>query len=125
MFVSAHAVPASTATRTAATTADTIGFRDHHFFIVILLKLIDAPPSLQDSMRRSMGVHNGLSRAALQLTRGHTGNNWRSRGKRLRENDLQPLDRPRWRAYKEGHVCRDQSCGFGSAHLNSTHRPGR
>src|SRR5262245_40180674 len=95
MFASANAVPASTVTRTATTTADTIAFRDNHFFIVILLEIIDAPSSCaalvrsrQHSMRRSIGVHDGLSLASLQLTRGHSGNIYRSHAKSFRENEL-------------------------------------
>src|SRR5262245_6141613 len=88
MLFSAHAVPASTVTSTAATTADTIAFRDNHFFIVILLEFIDAASVRQDSMRRSIGVHNGLQRAAPQLTRRHTGNICRSRAKWFYENEL-------------------------------------
>src|SRR5215831_17984615 len=45
MFDSANAVPASTVTRTIATPADTVALRDKHFVNVILLEIIDAPPS--------------------------------------------------------------------------------
>src|SRR5579859_391878 len=45
MFDSANAVPASTVTSTIAAAAETIAFRDNHFFIVILLEIIDASPS--------------------------------------------------------------------------------
>src|SRR5262245_5818692 len=142
MFASATAEPASTVTTTAATTADTMAFRDNHFFIVFLLEINDPPPSCvaldrgrRDSMRRSMGVHNGLQRTELQVTRGHSGHICWSRVKWFCDNDVPavvtcgqderaPLDRPRGRAYKESSRCREQGFGSASVHSSSTRRLG-
>src|ERR1700730_16934647 len=72
MFDSAHAVPASTVTSRVATAADIVAFRDNHFFIVILLGVIDAR-ELCRSRRQSF---NSVSFAAPRA--GQRGSSLRS-----------------------------------------------
>src|ERR1700726_2718475 len=81
MFDSAHAVPASAVTSRIATAADIVAFRDNHFFIIILLGVIDAR-ELCRSRRQSF---NSGSFAALRG--GQRGSSLRSAAFRKRSGN--------------------------------------